>query len=563
MLYRSYQLEARDRTLAAWERGVRSVLGVAATGLGKTIIFASIIDRIPGRVMVLAHREELIFQAADKTQRVTGHEADIEMADLRAAEMTLTGKAKVIVSTIQTQGAGKRGGRMQRFNPAEFDLLIIDEAHHATSKSWRKVIKHYRQNPNLRVLGVTATPDRSDKVALGKVFDEVAFDYDLRFGIDEGWLVPVEQRAVHVSELDFSACRTTAGDLNRDDLAAVMEHETNLQQVAAPTIDLTKDGRKTLIFTSSLKQADRMCEILNRYRDGSACWVSGKTPKKDRRQLFKAYAKGEFQYLINVGVATEGFDEPSIEVVVMARPTKSRALYCQMVGRGTRTLPGVVDHPGMFGSPAMRRAAIAASAKPHVEIIDFVGNCGRHKLVTTADILGGRYGDDVVERARANVERDGKRNMLDALNEAQEQIRKEREEAKRREAARRANLVAKAQYTTSRVDPFDVLGIEPVRDHSGRRPTERMLAMLERQDVDTRGLTFAEASRIIRDITRRWDAGECSFRQARILRQRGKPTDVSYEEANRMIDEIARREGWGKRKQARKPRRKVADVVRY
>lgn len=549
MQLRPYQLEAVDKTFAAWQQA-RAVLGVAATGTGKTIIVASILARHPGRTMVLAHREELIFQAADKIKRVTGLEPDIEMAELRAGEACLHGKAQVVISTVQTQTAGRNGGRMTRFDPQEFDLLVCDEAHHAVSDTWRRVIDHYRTNPGLRVLGVTATPDRADEEALGQVFEDVAFEYDIRFGINDGWLVPIVQRAVHVEGLDLSNVRTTAGDLNGADLARVMEYEQTLHEIAAPTIDLTRDGRKTLIFAASLAHAERLCEILNRHQAGCARWVHGGTPKVDRRQLFADYAQRRFQYLVNVGVATEGFDDPGIEVVVMARPTKSRALYAQMIGRGTRPRPGIVDDLDLFGTPAGRRQAILVSSKPHVEIVDFVGNSGKHRLISTADVLGGNYSDAAVDRARAKVTQDGQCSMLEALDEAEQELRAERERAKQAEAARRAKLVASANYRTTVVDPFDVLGLTPWRERGwdkGRQPSQKMIDLLERQGVDTRRLTFTEAKQLIGEITRRWDSDQCSYKQARLLAQRGLPTDVSRAQARELINGIAEREGWRRR----------------
>jgi superfamily II DNA or RNA helicase len=554
MLLRPYQIEAVDRTFDAWAKSP-AVLGVASTGLGKTIVFASIIARQPGRTMVLAHREELIFQAADKIRRVTGLEPDIEMAELRATEIGLHGKAQVVISTIQTQVSGKNGGRMRRFDPQEFSLLVIDECHHVLASTYRKVIAHYRANPNLRVLGVTATPDRTDEAALGQVFNEVAFDYDIRFGIDDGWLVPIIQRSVDVDGLDLSTVRTTAGDLNGADLARVMEFEQNLHEIASPTLDLTKDGRKALIFAASLAHAERLCEILNRHKPGCARWVHGGTPKPDRRALFSDYAKRAFQYLVNVGVATEGFDDPGIEVVVMARPTESRSLYAQMIGRGLRPLPGVADDPDHFGSPSMRRGAIAASGKPSVEIIDFVGNCGKHRLVSTAEILGGDYDDAIVDRARSKA-KGSPRNMMAALTEAEQEIRAERERTRQEGAARRSKLVAGVTYRTTIVDPFDVFGLTPWREKGwdkGRPLTPKMVELLEKQGIETRGLSFTRAKQLIAEITSRWDSDKCSYKQAKILASRGLSADVSRAQAREMIDAIAEREHWKNQKE--KPER--------
>ncbi len=548
MRLRPYQTQAIEQTFAAWQESP-SLLGVAATGTGKTIIAASVIAKHPGRTMVVAHREELIFQAADKIQKVTGLEPDIEMAEMRAAEFSLSGKARVVISTIQTQVAGRAGGRMTRFDPSEFSLLFIDEAHHAVADTYRRVIDHYRTNPNLQVLGVTATPDRADEEALGRVFDAVAWEFDIRFGITEGWLVPIHQRMVHADGLDLSQVRTTAGDLNGADLARVMEYEVPLHEIVGPTVELAGD-RKTLVFAASLAHADRICEILNRHRADSARWVHGGTQKAERRQLFRDYAKGEFQYLVNVGVATEGFDDPGVAVVVMARPTKSRALYTQMIGRGTRPLAGVVDHADLWDSAERRRRAIADSSKPSVEIIDFVGNAGRHRLITTADILGGNVSDEVVDKARARLRQEGSGDAMQALAWAETEIQAERERARQAEAARRAHLTAKVNFRTQTIDPFDVFGLTPWRERGwekGRQPSQKMVDLLERQGINTHGLTFAQARQLINEITSRWDSDRCSFKQAKILASRGQTTDVTRERARQLIDMIAEQEGWQKR----------------
>ncbi|HUX15612.1 MAG TPA: DEAD/DEAH box helicase [Phycisphaerae bacterium] len=580
MNLRPYQSAAVDAIFEAWETAP-ACLAVMPTGTGKTVVFASVIARLladrPGlRAMVLAHREELIFQAAEKIGRVAGHQADIEMAEMRAGR-GFFGQARVVVSSIQTQNAGRDAARMERFDPAEFGLLIIDEAHHATAASYRRVLDHYRQNPALRVLGATATPDRHDEEALGRVFDTVAFDYELTDAIADGWLVPIRQRMVAVDGLDLSACRTTAGDLNGADLARVMEYEEALHGIAAPTLDLTA-GRRTLLFAASVAHAERLCEIFNRHTAGIARWVHGGTPKEARRDMLVAYKAGEFGILCNVGVATEGFDEPGIECVVMARPTKSRALYAQMIGRGTRPLEALAAGLNDL-DPAGRRAAIDASGKPALEVIDFSGNAGRHKLVSTADILGGNYSDEAIGRARtraataagapvdvaaalfdAEAEIRGEKLAAEAAAEAEKEAAAEAERQRRqalrpaakytaeKEAAaeaerqRRQALRPAAKYTTRTVDPFDVFGLEPHRERGwdkGRVPSEKMIAMLERQGIDARRLTFTAAKQLIGEITSRWDADRCTFKQAKVLARFGYPADVSFAEARRLIDGLA------------------------
>jgi len=544
---RPYQIDAVHGIREALLKHISTLL-VMATGLGKTIVFAHLVKvfMLLGRVMVLAHREELIGQAYRKLKAITGVEPDTEMAEYRANTYGAF-RSKIIVSTIQTQVAGMGGkGRMSKFNPDEFSLLIIDEAHHSSAASYRRVIDYYRQNPSLKVLGVTATPDRADERALGQIFESVAYEYDIINGIDDGWLVPISQRSVYVEGLDYSSIRTTAGDLNGADLARVLEFEEALHGIATPTVELTGD-RRTLVFAASLAQAERLTEILNRHKPGSARWVHGGTPKETRRALFPAYAAGEFQYLVNVGVTTEGFDEPGIEVVVMARPTESRSLYSQMVGRGTRTLPDLIDD---LESAEERKAAIQASDKPTLEVIDFVGNAGRHKLITSADILGGRYDDAIVERAKRNAQKKSADkglpvDVIDELELAEWEVEREKREAA--EAERRRHIKVRAQYSTAPVNPFDVYGIEPWRErawHKGRQPTKKQVALLERSGVDVAGLSFTHAQQLIKRIIENQQQGCCTFKQAKILQRYGyDPTEASFEKASEIISKIAAN-GW-------------------
>ena len=540
MVLRPYQSAASDAIFTEWQER-DSTLVVMPTGGGKTVLFADVIRRVfPRRALVLAHREELIFQARDKIQRVTGLRADVEMGDYRA-EGGLFGAARVVVSTIQTQrSGGDGGGRMAKFDPQRFGVLIIDEAHHATSPSYRRVIDYYRTNPALKVLGVTATPDRADEEALGQVFQSVAFDYEVLDAIHDGWLVPIEQQMVHVEGLDYSSIRTTAGDLNGGDLAAVLEAEKNLQQMAAASLAIIGQ-RRALVFTASVKAAEMTAEIFNRHRANMASWVCGKTEKEERRSVLAAFAAGKVQVVCNCGVLTEGFDDPGVEVVIMGRPTKSRSLYSQMVGRSTRPLPGVVDGPE---TAEARRAAIAASAKPSCLVVDFVGNAGKHKLVTSADILGGKVSDEAVELALGKAKQAGKAvNMTKALDEAEEEVKQQREQARLAEAARRAQLVATARFTTQRVDPFDVLALEPGKARgwdNGRQLTEKQRSLLAKQGINPDGISFSEGKQLIAEIFRRWDGKLCSFKQAKVLRKYGCPTNVSFAEASAIIDRLAK-----------------------
>lgn len=542
MHLRDYQRQAVDSVFAEFDSGRKSTLLVLPTGCGKTICFGHVIKRWQnGRVMVLAHREELIRQAADKIASVTGERPEVEMASERA-DLHMYRRAKVIVASKDTL----HDKRLQRFKPDDFGLVITDEAHHAVAASYNRVYQHFLEAKHL---GVTATPDRSDEIALGKVYESVAFVYEIQNAVSDGWLVPIVQRSVAVEDLDYSKVRTTAGDLNGADLAEVMEDEKVLHEVAHPTLELAK-WRKVLVFATSIKHAERLCEIFNRHRTDSARWVCGSTPRDERARVLAEYRDGRFQFLVNVGVFTEGFDEPSIDMVVMARATKSRALFAQMVGRGTRPLPGLVDGVTEEGAEASglsaadaRREAIRQSPKPNLEVLDFVGNTGQHKLVCVADILGGDFEDEIVDRAAAIAREAGK--LVDVAA-ALQQAQREAHEQKERERERRRSLLGTASYTTRVVDPFDVFDLEPWRERGwevDRKPTEKMVAFLAKNGIDAANLSFVRARQLVGEIIARRNKGQCTYKQAKILAKFGYRTDVSFEDARALIDDIAAH-GW-------------------
>lgn len=494
--------------------GNDSTLIVLPTGAGKTVVFSNIAKHFMahGRVMIMAHREELIRQAAAKIKQIVGYQPAIEMANEWSNEDGFM-KPRIVVSSVQTLSTG----RVMRFNPQDFSLLITDEAHHATSDSYRKVYSHMLSR-SCKHLGVTATPDRADEKALGVIFDSVAMNYELPDIIHDGWLVPIRQKLVTITGLDYSDVKTTAGDLNQADVAAAQADEEVLQSMCSPIIKMSGD-KKTIVFaTPGSKKgegdddgfhiAERMTEILNRYKPDSARRVSQDTPKPERRQMLQDFSMGRFQYLVNVGVLTEGFDEPTVEMVAITRPTKSRSLYSQMIGRGTRPLPGVVDRHEHADE---RRKSIDASAKPHVEVLDFVGNSGRHKLVTTADILGGNYEDEVIERAKKIAEENDE--SID-VSEILKKLDDESKEWKRKKF--REMIIANAAYKVTYVDPFDVFDLQPVREREwdkGRPPTVNQIRALERLGIPTKDMTRSKAARVLDEAYRRRDEGLVSYRQ--------------------------------------------------
>lgn len=566
---RPYQGQSVSSIFMEW-RTKTSTLIVLPTGTGKTIVFAAVIKKFKQRAIVLAHVKELIWQARSKIMDTTGLTVDVEMGDVHAqvSDNLLTGgkAADVIVSTRQTQISGMDGkGRMTKFNPMDFGLLIIDECHRSASDSYRTVIEYYtKANPDLRVLGVTATPDRADEKALGEIFESVAFKYELEDAINDGWLVPISQLMVVVDGLDFSSIRTVAGDLNGADLAAVMEAEAPVQKMVQATFEamyslpenslLSVDPqewgarvqgltpKRALAFTASVKAAETLSNIVNRIVPGIAGWVCGKTPDDERDQTNKDFATGGIRLLCNCGTHTEGYDNPWVEIIVMGRPTKSRSLFAQMCGRGTRALPGVVDGPE---TPELRKVAIESSAKKTVLVIDFVGNTGRHKLMTTLDILGGKASEEVKALALKKAEKKAMR-VSDALAESEEEIAQAIEKSRQEDAARKAKLVAKASYRSQSIDPFSILDMHPVPDQPGdmgKSVPEKQRQWLRDSGMNPDDMPYGQQKQMVQTIVARWKLKQCSIKQAKILKRHGYDPNMSREKAKETIDAIAA-SGW-------------------
>jgi len=264
MSLRDYQQQAVDGIFEHWQTHGSTMI-VVPTGMGKTHIFGHVIKQMmqQGRCLIIAHREELIQQAVNKVGAIIGEDPVVEMADQFADRDRYFGKSNVVVATVQTLNSSRNGTfRMDHFTPQDFVMVVRDEAHHCVSKTDRRAIEYFQQNENVKLLGVTATPDRHDEEALGQIFQSVAFEYEILQGIQEGWLVDIDQRMVHVHDLDFSTVRTKAGDFHGADLAKILEWERPLHEMVASTVDLVGD-RKTLVFAHSVEQARRMAELLD------------------------------------------------------------------------------------------------------------------------------------------------------------------------------------------------------------------------------------------------------------------------------------------------------------
>ena len=539
MKLRPYQQDALNGICQAL-RECDSTLLCLPTGCGKTVVFASAAKLAKKRVMVIAHRDELIQQGASKIHAVTGERPNIEKAEQYSNEGTMF-PSKCVVASVQTLNARMGDGRrVDRFDPDDFSLLIIDEAHHAVASSYRNVISHFQKNSGCKLLGVTATPDRSDEIALKEVFDSVAYEYSLLDATREGWLVPVRSMPARILGLDFSGVKDVAGDFNQGELSEIMEREGNLHGVADETVRRMGD-RKVLVFCVSVAQSELLSEIFERHRPNCARFISGDTPPEERRQVLRDYAESRFQILVNCMVATEGFDCPDIGMVVVARPTKSRSLYAQMVGRGTRPLPNTVDG---LAEAEDRRAVIASSRKKDCIILDFCANAGKHSLASLPDILGGKMSEDVIKRAKQHQEEsadsDQPIDVIALLQRAELEI--EEEEKERRDKERRRVVVGKAKVSVGEIDAFSVYGLSNRgRDTFRVLPlTEGQKEVLRKQGVPFDRLDAWQQRELFKETVRRFKQNRCSFRQAKLLNRFGQSSDCSFDQAKAVIDRLAK-----------------------
>jgi superfamily II DNA or RNA helicase len=554
MRLRDYQFIAKQACHKSWAEGARAVAGRMFTGGGKTVLFSHIIkDRLPGRAMVLAHRRELIWQAREKIERVTGLQVGVEMGEYKSnTEQNLMGsRDQIIVSTVQTHVAGGDGaGRIGKFDPMDFATLIIDECHRAVSPSYRRTIDYYLTNPDLVVLGVTATPDRADEQALGQVFETVpeGFDYDMNYGRINGWLAEIEQQSVNIEALDFSEIRTTSEDLNQSDLSKLMESEKPLYGIVDATLDIV-GNKRGIGFSPSVEHARMTAEIFNRYNPGSAAFISGKTDKDERKKINSDFKAGKIRWIWNCGTHTEGFDDAGVEVVI-PKPTRSRALYEQMVGRATRPADVIASRLGTLPAMALRRGLIARSEKPTCLVLDFYGNAGKHKLITAFDILAGDMSEEAIQMS-INLARQSAKPVRVAKS-LEEEEQKQIEIKARREVdeARRSRLKAKAKYSKAAVDPFDVLDVKPVAARGwdeGKQLTEKQRNILKKQGYDPDQMEYARAKQLVGIIVSRWENKKCSIKQAALLERCGwtkaEASDMGFEQASKAIDAAAKN-GW-------------------
>lgn len=509
MKLRPYQEEARKAVWKEWNTGRAKTLLVLPTGCGKTVVFASIAEdavKKGDRVLILAHRSELLEQAADKIMKVTGLGCSVEKA-----EHTCIGQwFRVTVGSVQTL---MRQKRLEQFSPDYFSTIIIDEAHHVISESYQTVLKYFT---GAKVLGVTATPDRGDQENLGTFFDSLAYEYTLPQAIKEGYLVPIRALTLPV-KINFCNIGTSAGDYKVSDIATSIE--PYLEQIAIEMGKHCKD-RKTVVFLPLVKTSQKFRDILNRH-GFRATEVNGNSP--DREEILQDYANGKYDVLCNSMLLTEGWDCPDVDCVVVLRSTKVRALYCQMVGRGTRL----------------------ANGKDHLLLLDFLWNTEKHELCRPACIIA--ENNEIAEKMTEISEENAgiALDIGETENSASEQVVADREKALAEKLEktknRKSRLVDPMQYAMSIQDSC-LTDYVPAFGWESNPISETQKTALERRGIDPNAVTTSgQAERILRACGLRQTEGLATPKQIRTLERYGfqHVGRWSFECAKNMIDRIA------------------------
>ena len=509
---RPYQEEARSGIHREWDEGRRRTLLVLPTGTGKTIVFAKITEdvvREGGRVLILAHRGELLDQAADKIKKSTGLNSAVEKAE----DSCIGSWFRVVVGSVQTMCREKR---LAQFAPDFFDAIIIDEAHHSLSDTYQRVLEHF---PDARVLGVTATPDRGDMKNLGEYFDSLAYEYTLPRAIREGYLCKIQAQTIPL-RLDISQVGTSAGDFKVGEIGTALD--PYLEQIAQEMKQYCQ-GRKTVVFLPLIATSQKFCQLLKN-QGFRAAEVNGNSD--DRTEILEDFATGKYDVLCNSMLLTEGWDCPSVDCIVVLRPTKVRSLYCQMVGRGTRIAPG----------------------KENLLLLDFLWMTERHELCRPAALIASNkeIADAMTQRindAAAPLD------LEEAEKKASEDVVAEREKALAAQLAemrrRKKKLVDPLQFEMS-IQAEDLSSYVPSFGWEMMPPSEKQLAALEKFGIFSGEIeSSGKASKLLDRLAKRRNEGLTTPKQIRFLESRGfqHVGTWPFETARRMIDRIAAN-GW-------------------
>lgn len=513
MELRPYQQEAKDAIFEQWDNGVKKTLLVLPTGCGKTVVFAKVTEdcvRQGNRVLILAHRGELLDQAADKLMKTTGLGCALEKA-----ENTCLGSwFRVVVGSVQTL---MRQKRLDQFPEDFFDTIIIDEAHHCISDSYQKVLKHF---PDAQILGVTATPDRGDMQNLGQFFESLAYEYTLPKAIKEGYLTPIKALTIPL-KIDMSSVSVQTGDFKASDIGTALD--PYLEGIAEEMKKYCSD-KKTVVFLPLVKTSQKFRDLLNEH-GFQAAEVNGNS--QDRAEILADFETGKYNVLCNSMLLTEGWDCPSVDCIVVLRPTKVRSLYCQMVGRGTRLFPG----------------------KDHLLLLDFLWHTERHELCHPASLICSN--EEVAQKMTENLEEAAgcPIDIEDAEQKASEDVVAQREEALAKQLAemkrRKKKLVDPLQFEMS-IQAEDLSGYVPAFGWEMGPPSDKQKSTLEKLGILPDQIENAgKAAKLLDRLDKRRNEGLTTPKQIRFLEGRGfqHVGTWQFDTARKLIYRIAAN-GW-------------------
>lgn len=513
MELRPYQKEAKEAVFEQWGDGIRRTLLVLPTGCGKTIVFAKITEdcvRNGDRVLILAHRGELLEQAADKIAKATG----LGCATEKAEQSCLGSWYRITVGSVQSL---MRETRLKRFPEDYFNTIIIDEAHHCISDSYQRVLKHF---PDAKILGVTATPDRGDMKNLGQVFESLAYEYTLPKAIKEGYLSPIKAVTIPL-QVDLTGVGIQSGDFKAGDLGTALD--PYLERIAEEMEKYCRE-KKTVVFLPLVKTSQKFRDILNAH-GFRAAEVNGES--QDRAEILEDYASGKYNVLCNSMLLTEGWDCPDVDCIVVLRPTKVRSLYCQMVGRGTRLAPG----------------------KDHLLLLDFLWHTERHELCHPAHLIC--ESEEVAQKMTENLEKDAgcPIDIEEAEKTASEDVVAQREEALAQKLAemkrRKRKLVDPLQFEMS-IQAEDLAGYVPAFGWEMAPPSDNQKKTLGKLGIMPDEIENAgKASKLLERLDKRKQEGLTTPKQIRFLEGRGfqHVGTWQFETAKKLIDRIAGN-GW-------------------
>jgi superfamily II DNA or RNA helicase len=512
MQLRPYQIQAKEAIQEQWASGVKKTLLVLPTGTGKTIVFSKLAEdcvREGERVLILAHRGELLEQAADKLQQATGLGCAVEKAE----ETCLDSWYRVVVGSVQSL---MRETRLSRFSADYFNTIIIDEAHHALADSYQRVLNYFDR---AKVLGVTATPDRGDMRNLGQYFESLAYEYTLPRAIKDGYLCKIKAQTIPL-KLDLTGVGMQAGDYKTSDLGTALD--PYLYQIADEMAKYCMD-RKTLVFLPLIKTSQKFRDILES-RGFRAAEINGES--YDRTEKLQDFEAGKYDVLCNSMLLTEGYDCPAIDCIVVLRPTKIRSLYSQMVGRGTRICPD----------------------KDHLLLLDFLWHTERHELCHPAHLIC--ESPEVAQKMTENIEEAGcPVDLEEAEVQASEDVVAERERALAQKLAemrnRKRKLVDPLQFEMS-IQAEDLANYVPAFGWEIGPPTEGQLKTLEKWGIFPDEIESAgKASKLIDRLIKRKEEGLATPKQIRFLESKGflHVGTWQFETAKRLINRIAAN-GW-------------------